>query len=196
MNAIKQQAEEIILDYREEMYMYDFQVDCIIHEAFPEFPIEEIQAWNNFKTMFYLSRAEFILKELRGVPLLSVEEVAAMQNGQVQEQEEQPQYQQYFEAAPKQEVYPEFQEQFDRMAPPENYQEDSPPPPPPPRKAPAPAKEGGLSEDELMALLGNSEANKGRTIKDPHMGQGLGKSQMFPELNWFKAEADLKGEFD
>ena len=63
------QQVELLSNYREEMMIFDYQIDCIIHEAFPEYPIEEIGNWTIDKTMYYLSRAEYILKELRGVPL-------------------------------------------------------------------------------------------------------------------------------
>ena len=45
------------------------QISCAIHEAFPEFEIEEIDNWDIAKTCEYMAKAEFILHNLRGVPL-------------------------------------------------------------------------------------------------------------------------------
>ncbi len=45
------------------------QISCAIHEAFPEFEIEEIENWDIAKTCEYMAKAEFILHNLRGVPL-------------------------------------------------------------------------------------------------------------------------------
>lgn len=52
--------------FRQEMYDMDNQVTCLIHEAFPEYDIEEIETWDLQRTAKYLSRAEWILANLRG----------------------------------------------------------------------------------------------------------------------------------
>ena len=69
------QAKELLDAYRQEMLNYDYQVDCLIHEAFPEFTLEEISSWPVRKTMYYLSRAEWILRNLKGVMLQTIDEV-------------------------------------------------------------------------------------------------------------------------
>lgn len=53
--------------YRSEMYELDNQITCLIHEAFPQFDIEEIEEWDVEKTTKYLSRAEWILQNLHGL---------------------------------------------------------------------------------------------------------------------------------
>lgn len=53
--------------YRSEMFDLDNQITCIINEAFPNFDIEEIEAWDVDKTTKYLSRAEWKLHNLRGI---------------------------------------------------------------------------------------------------------------------------------
>lgn len=55
--------------YREEMYELDNQITCIIHEAFPNFTLEEIENWGIEKTAKYYSRAEWTLINLRGAPI-------------------------------------------------------------------------------------------------------------------------------
>jgi hypothetical protein len=80
------QADQLLKQYREEMNVLDYQIDCLIHEAFPEFTLEEIQSWSVRKQMYYLSRAEWILTHLRGVPLV------------IDDQQKQPEaYQYHFE---------------------------------------------------------------------------------------------------
>lgn len=47
----------------------DEQLTCIIHEAFPEYSIEEIANWDVMRTAEYMTKAEYILHKLRGIPL-------------------------------------------------------------------------------------------------------------------------------
>lgn len=49
------------------------QISCVIHEAFPEYEISDIDAWDIVKTAEYMSRSEFILHSLRGVPMAPVD---------------------------------------------------------------------------------------------------------------------------
>lgn len=62
--------QNVLSYYRSEMYALENQIACIIHEAFPDLDIEEIEAWDTEKTMKYLSRAEWILTNLRGIPFV------------------------------------------------------------------------------------------------------------------------------
>lgn len=55
----------------------DEQITCVIHEAFPEHTIEDISNWDVVKTADYMTRAEYILHNLRGVPLTPVQQVPA-----------------------------------------------------------------------------------------------------------------------
>jgi hypothetical protein len=54
--------------YRAEMLDLDNQITCIISEAFPGLDIEDIERWDVEKTTKYLSRAEWVLHQLRGLP--------------------------------------------------------------------------------------------------------------------------------
>lgn len=58
--------ELLIRVFRQEMHELDNQVTCLIHEAFPEYSIEEIETWDLQRTAKFLSRAEWILANLRG----------------------------------------------------------------------------------------------------------------------------------
>lgn len=71
------QGKELLEQYRQEMQILDHQAACIIHEAFPEYSLEEILNWSAKKVMYYLSRAEWILATLRGINLQYVEHNAA-----------------------------------------------------------------------------------------------------------------------
>lgn len=67
LDAIESQTS--VLDYyRSEMYDLDNQITAIIAEAF-NLDIEIIEQWDVEKTMKYLSRAEWTLHNLRGIPL-------------------------------------------------------------------------------------------------------------------------------
>ena len=89
------QLKKAIHYYRDELAnSLDDQITCIIHEAFPEFTIEEIANWDVTKTADYMTRSEYILNRLRGVPITPVNE---------EPQQEPIQYQQ----APKPEPKPE-----------------------------------------------------------------------------------------
>ena len=57
--------QALIDQYRSEMFDLDNQITCMIHEAYPEYPIEEIENWDMQKTALYASRAEWILANFR-----------------------------------------------------------------------------------------------------------------------------------
>lgn len=131
------QAEELLELYRQEMQYLDFQTECIIHEAFPYIPLEEISNWTIQKTMYYLSRAEFILRELRGVPLSYVDPNATAEG-------QQQAYQNNF-------VNENQMQQQENMQPSQQLE-------------PKQVKEGHLPEDELLKMLAQEEAKHGRDI--------------------------------
>ena len=67
------QLENVIHYCRDKLWNdLDDQITCIIHEAFPEFSIEEIANWDIVKTAEYMVKSEYILHNLRGVPLTPV----------------------------------------------------------------------------------------------------------------------------
>ncbi|PVC75072.1 hypothetical protein C2I27_04085 [Priestia megaterium] len=183
------QAKELLDEYRQELSNYDYQVDCLIHEAFPEYRLEEIALWPVRKTMYYLSRSEWILQNLKGIPLQLIDET--MQ----QELQEEIQRNQQPSQRPQQpmEMPPEFAEQL--------------PPQPPQQLAtneqvatdffggaekkpdPKPVPEGGIqSEEEVLAML----AGTGMSVAKPSTNM----NDIKPELNWFGYMDELKGEFD
>ncbi len=106
--------------YRSEMYDLDNQITCIIHEAFPQYEMEDIDKWDVEKTTKYLSRAEWILQNLRKA---KVDEImqgefsygynseGVMEQEPSEAYEEQPSYEDY-EAAEA--VLPEEQTELDR----------------------------------------------------------------------------------
>lgn len=58
-----------IFQYEQEMRTFDNQISCVIKEAFSDISIEEIENWQFEKTLWYYSRAKWILENLRGVTL-------------------------------------------------------------------------------------------------------------------------------
>lgn len=61
----------LLASFREEMLDIDNQIDCIIKEAFPEFDLEDLPHWTIRQAYYYLSRAEWILGNLRGVQTIA-----------------------------------------------------------------------------------------------------------------------------
>lgn len=57
---------EYMNKYRNEMKTLDNQIACVIKEAFPDLNIEDIENLSMEKTVWYYSRAEYILNTLRG----------------------------------------------------------------------------------------------------------------------------------
>jgi hypothetical protein len=65
------EAQMAVINYfRQEMFFLDNQITCMINEAFPNFDIKEIEQWDVAKTAYYLSRAEWKLTNLRGLPMM------------------------------------------------------------------------------------------------------------------------------
>ena len=52
---------------RQEAEQLGSEMACIIAEAFPNYSIDEIESWNNFKFMKIYAQAEWVLKNIRGV---------------------------------------------------------------------------------------------------------------------------------
>lgn len=84
------QAKELLDQFRDEMNNYDYQVDCLIHEAFPEHSLEDISTWSIRKTMFYLSRSEWVLRNLKGIPIAPIEETIQQSFESAEQHQEQP----------------------------------------------------------------------------------------------------------
>lgn len=60
--------------YDAEMNKFENQVSCMIREVYDEFTLDEIENWPIEKTMWYFSRAKWVLTTLRGVALEEEEE--------------------------------------------------------------------------------------------------------------------------
>lgn len=52
---------------RQEAEQLGSEMACIIAEAFPNYNLDEIESWNNFKFMKVYAQAEWVLKNIRGV---------------------------------------------------------------------------------------------------------------------------------
>ena len=52
---------------RQEAEQLGSEMACIIAEAFPNYSLDEIESWNNFKFMKVYAQAEWVLKNIRGV---------------------------------------------------------------------------------------------------------------------------------
>lgn len=57
-----------IAQYERQM-TFDNQITCVIKEAFPDIPFEEIENWQFQKVLWYYARAKWTLETLRGLTL-------------------------------------------------------------------------------------------------------------------------------
>lgn len=145
-------AEDLLIKYRKEMELFDYQMDCIIHEVFPEFSFEEISRWPIDKTIYYYSRAEWVLQHLRMIPI----------NTMFESNQQEQNFQYSFSSEEKQQLANEQ------------------------------PKDGQLSEEEVLRMLQEKEAEQGRAMSLEYSSP----EEMYPELNWFKHEDELRGELD
>jgi|GEM_PF-2897982 len=164
-------AEQLLTYYRDEMTDYNAQIDCVIHEAYPQFTLEEIAAWPVPKTMFYLSRAEWTLQNLRGVPLqhYTEEELRAMQT------------QQQMQVPPTTMMSPQQRAEMSPLANPEMPQQQQP------KQGDTSRKE--LTQQELEMMMSQAMGERvdlSKKISD----------QSYPELAFFGTQDQLRGEFD
>jgi len=176
------QIKELLEEYRKDMQLFDNQVDCIIHEVFPEYRIEEIRRWSAKKTMWYLARAEYVLENLRGVKLVAVE--ANEQTNQMDQQPPQP------APAPKQMMSPQERAESSPLA---TYQQPDAKPQMDKKAATQapPADEAAMLAMLQQAMMNHPSAQGNRQIAPPTTSL-----DSMPELSWFRAEEELKGEFD
>lgn len=67
--------------YSEEMLSFQHQISCIIHEAFNNLDLEEIEGWTIEKTLWYYSRAKYVLGNLRGLELVNMDVSESNESG-------------------------------------------------------------------------------------------------------------------
>lgn len=67
---------QLLFQYEQEMNNVEQRIPCIIKEVFQDIPFEEIENWPLEKTLYYYTRAKWMLANLRGVELVSEEEGA------------------------------------------------------------------------------------------------------------------------
>lgn len=65
----KENRDKVLAYFRHEMYNLDNQINCIICAAFPNLNLEEVENFDVVTANKYLSRAEWILTNIGGVPL-------------------------------------------------------------------------------------------------------------------------------
>ena len=65
----KERREKVLNYFRQDMYDLDNQMTCVIMEAFPELEMDSVENWDIETTCKYYARAEWILHNLRGVPI-------------------------------------------------------------------------------------------------------------------------------
>jgi hypothetical protein len=61
--------KQLMNKYEQEMQSFENQISCVIVECFPHLNIETVENWSMEKTLWYFSRAKWMLETLRGVTL-------------------------------------------------------------------------------------------------------------------------------
>ena len=61
----------VLTHFRSDMFDLDNQINCMIISAFPNLSLEEVENWDVMTACKYLSRAEWILTRIKGVPMNS-----------------------------------------------------------------------------------------------------------------------------
>lgn len=62
-------VKDLMTKYEKEMQSFEHQISCVIVECFPKFSLEEVENWSMEKTIYYYSRAKWMLENLRGVEI-------------------------------------------------------------------------------------------------------------------------------
>lgn len=146
----------------------DDQITCIIHEAFPENSIEDIANWDVIKTADYMTRAEYILHNLRGVPIVPTE---TSQQAMPQEPSS----------------YQPMEDRFQPVEPIETRHA-----PEPPSKEKVSSEKSGQNKTQTQEQKQKAKPkSKGRTKLTP---EKLRELQMkFPEIDWAHDSVAMKG---
>lgn len=65
----KENRDKVLAYFRNEMFDVDNQINGIILSAFPTLNLEEVENWDVITAAKYLSRAEWMLHNINGIPL-------------------------------------------------------------------------------------------------------------------------------
>ena len=153
--------------YRDEMKVYENQIDCLITEAFPTILLDEILQWDMHKTLYYLSRAEFVLSKLRGLPFVS-------QDGEVYDSPEQ--YQDMEKEAPRRQEQPKRQQQKEE------------------KKSKIQKKEDYYVDDVFTKDINEFDGSKNMSM--PNMQQLAELQKICPEIDWANDDSLSNNNFD
>lgn len=68
----QEDRSKVLAYFRNEMFDVDNQINCLILSAFPTLNLEEVEQWPVTEACKYLSRAEWILHNVNGLPFKEV----------------------------------------------------------------------------------------------------------------------------
>lgn len=172
------QIFDILMDYRLEMDNFDFQIDSIIHEVYPEYPIEEIERWPIRKTLYYYSRAEWVLRNVRGVQaetFFLLDELIKRRVESLNGETEQTTEDTNIDTNEKEALINEFTQ----------------PEPVPVETKPEPSDDAKEQERRMLELMRTEAASRGMTIGE--VQTDIGK---LPEQKWFLHDEELTGDYE
>lgn len=175
------QIFDILIDHRMEMQNFDFQLDSIIHEVYPEFPITEIEKWSIRKTLYYYSRAEWVMRNIRGIQT----ETFFLLDNMIEERLKMLYPEEFEDENTEEQVSDEdgnknILDEFKIKDEVNSLEKDK--------------EEIDLKEQErqMLALMQQEAASRGMQIGS--IQKNLDKN--IPESKWFEYEDDLKGNID
>ena len=154
------------------MQNVDRQISCIIHEAFPEYDIEDIDNWNMLRTTDFLIRSEWILRTIQGKPPLDIEKILT-QGSDITLKPEDPRF------------YNEEKAEFDRLREINTPAKDNKLVPKKKTTLKRPQrKRNQMSEEQLASMFPEAFENTGdeKSFKDMAMGSKNPNDMTLAEL--------------
>ena len=154
------------------MQNVDRQISCIIHEAFPEYDIEDIDNWNMLRTTDFLIRSEWILRTIQGKPPLDIEKILT-QGSDITLKPEDPRF------------YNEEKAEFDRLREINTPAENNKPVPKKKTTLKRPQRRRNqVSEEQLASMFPEAFENAGdeKSFKDMAMGSKNPNDMTLAEL--------------
>lgn len=154
------------------MQNVDRQISCIIHEAFPEYDIEDIDNWNMLRTTDFLIRSEWILRTIQGKPPLDIEKILT-QGSDITLKPEDPRF------------YNEEKAEFDRLRKINTPAENNKPVPKKKTTLKRPQRRRNqVSEEQLASMFPEAFENAGdeKSFKDMAMGSKNPNDMTLAEL--------------
>ena len=145
----------------EKMNNVDYQISCVIHEAFPEYDIEDIDNWDMIRTMDFLMRSNWVLTMLHGKPGIDLQEILDRLGDDVSFKQDDPRL-----FNEEKEFFNKIRSQNSKSTVDENSINNAP------KKKVSRRRNKGLSEAELATMFPEVNINQGDETSFKEMALG------------------------